>query len=255
MGKVIMSGIVPKLVEPSAGIPVGDLAVGSPLFINVNGVPKEFFVVHKGLPSSDYDGSCNGVWVLMKEIYELRQWHSAGTGQYANAEIHSYLNGAFLGLLDSGVQNAILQAKIPYRTNGSGGSNVTGANGLSAKVFLLSDGELGVGYSGAPSNADSNQYLPKVGSALSYFQEWTPYNPDYGGQYSSEWIGQRKAQYKGEDTGWWTRSPRTYDTTTAFYVNINGGLDAQSATKTYGVRPALILPHNAVINDEGVVVG
>ena len=51
------------------GTQLGSLAVGSSVKIKVNGAAKDFIIVHQGLPSSDYDASCNGVWVVMKGIY------------------------------------------------------------------------------------------------------------------------------------------------------------------------------------------
>ena len=61
-----------------------------------------------------------------------------------NSTIQSYLNGTFLNLFDSNIKDAIKQVKIPYRKNGgSGGTNQSGANGLSCKIFLLSGYEVG----------------------------------------------------------------------------------------------------------------
>lgn len=49
------------------------LAVGSSVYCNVNGTKTEFIIVHQSKPSSLYDDSCNGTWLLMKDIYEDRQ--------------------------------------------------------------------------------------------------------------------------------------------------------------------------------------
>lgn len=48
-----------------------------------------YFVVHKGRPSAAYDASCSGVWLLMEDIYENRQWHSSNVNDYANSTIHA----------------------------------------------------------------------------------------------------------------------------------------------------------------------
>lgn len=48
--------------------PISALAVGSSVFCNVNGVKTEFVVVHQGKPSDMYDDSCNGAWLLMKDV-------------------------------------------------------------------------------------------------------------------------------------------------------------------------------------------
>ena len=115
-------------------------SVGSIVKIKISGTLRDFIVVHQGKPSNIYDESCNGTWLLMKDIYENRQWHSSNVNDYASSTIHSYLNSTFLNLIDANIRNQIKQAKIPYRP-GSGTSMTvnSGANGLSAKVFLLSD--------------------------------------------------------------------------------------------------------------------
>lgn len=49
--------------------PLGTLAVGSTVKIAVGGTDYDWLVVHQGLPGSMYDASCNGTWLLMKDIY------------------------------------------------------------------------------------------------------------------------------------------------------------------------------------------
>ena len=57
-----------------ANVVLGSKAVGSIVKIKVDGVYRDWIVVHQGKPSSDYDESCNGTWLLMKDIYELSTW-------------------------------------------------------------------------------------------------------------------------------------------------------------------------------------
>ena len=122
---------------------ISSLAVGTTVRLNINNSPKEFIIVHQGKPSSIYDESCNGTWLLMKDIYENRQWNSSNVNDYANSTIHSYLNSTFLAMFDSNIQKAIKQVKLPYRAGSGYGKTVTsGANGLSAKIFLLSSTEV-----------------------------------------------------------------------------------------------------------------
>ena len=136
-------------------------AVGSIVKLNVNGSPRDFIVVHQGKPGSMYDESCNGTWLLMKDIYENRQWHSSNVNDYQNSTIHSYLNSTFLGLFDPEIQAVIKQVKIPYRKGSGTSKTVTsGANGLSAKIFLLSSTEVSFNHNYMPTNE---------GAELSYF--------------------------------------------------------------------------------------
>ena len=46
---------------------LGDVAVGTVVKLKENGVAQDYLVVHQGLPSSMYDASCNGTWLLRKK--------------------------------------------------------------------------------------------------------------------------------------------------------------------------------------------
>ena len=209
--------------------------VGSVVKIKVNGTLRNFIVVHQGKPSSIYDASCDGTWLLMEDIYETRQWHSSNVNDYANSTIHSYLNSTFLNLIDANIRAQIKQAKIPYRPgSGTSQSVNSGANGLSAKIFLLSDRE--VGY----TQSNVNQYIVNDGAKLSYFQD---------GNGTTEKI----AKLNGSATHWWLRSPFTDGSTSAWVVDSGGSASYHSCPGTYGVRPALILPSTLLVSDDGSV--
>ena len=126
-----------------ANVKLGTKAVGSIVKIKVNGASKDFIVVQQGNPNtSTYDSSCNGTWLLMKDIYTTSTF--GNNNSYKDSSIHTYLNGTFYNLIDSNIRAAIKQVKIPYQNGtGSGGSLATGSNGLSTKVFLLSGYEVG----------------------------------------------------------------------------------------------------------------
>lgn len=132
-----------------ANVRLGAKAVGSIVKIKVNGAAKDFIIVHQGKPSSVYDDSCNGTWLLMKDIYEKRQWNSSNTNDYANSTIHSYLNSTFLNLLEPNIKRAIKQVKLPYRKGSGSSETVTsGSNGLSAKIF--------------PAQCGRNEFQPRL---------------------------------------------------------------------------------------------
>ncbi len=218
-----------------AAVKLSAKGVGSVVKIKVNGTLRNFIVVHQGKPSSIYDASCDGTWLLMEDIYETRQWHSSNVNDYANSTIHSYLNSTFLNLIDANIRAQIKQAKIPYRPgSGTSQSVNSGANGLSAKIFLLSDRE--VGY----TQSNVNQYIVNDGAKLSYFQD---------GNGTTEKI----AKLNGSATRWWLRSPLTRVSTGAWIVNSNGDAGSDSCTYAYGVRPALILPSTLLVSDDGSV--
>ena len=161
MGMFLRRGPAPHITRMSA------LEIGQTIKLNVNGTPWDWLVVHQGLPSSIYDSSCDGTWLLLKDIYEKRKWHSFNVNKLESSEIHSYLNGDLLNLFDSNIKRTIKQVKIPYRNNGgSDGTDQIGANGLSCKIFLLSGYEVGW-------TSSDNQYFPPDGAKLSYFESGT----------------------------------------------------------------------------------
>ena len=218
LSKSALAQIKGKYTETTT---IGTLPVGSTITLNVGGTAKEFIVVHQGKPSSLYDDSCNGTWLLMKDIYENRAWNSSNSNSYKASTIHSYLNSTFLNLFDSNTKDAIKQVKIPY-VNGTGGSAVaSGANGLPAKIFLLSGYEVGIG------GAD---YVPQDGAKLDYFNQNTGTD------------SKRIAYLNGSATNWWLRSPNTYDTGHVWSVLSNGNYNDYYASNSSGIRPALILP-------------
>ena len=220
-----------------ANVLLSTKAVGSTVKLKVNGTAKEFIVVHQGKPSSLYDDSCNGTWLLMKDIYETRQWHSSDVNKLESSTIHSYLNSTFLNLFESNIKDAIKQVKIPYRKNGgSGGTNQSGANGLSCKIFLLSGYEVGW-------TTSDNQYFPVDGAKLSYFESGTGTSAN----------NKRVANYNGSAAYWWLRSPDAYNTCYVWFVFSNGNFSRNYASYSFGIRPALVLPSTLLVSDDGTV--
>ena len=219
-----------------AYVTLSSKAIGSTIKLKVNGSAKDFIVVHQGKPSSVYDDSCNGTWLLMKDIYENRQWHSSNTNDYANSTIHSYLNSTFLNLFESNIKNAIKQVKLPYRKGSGTSTTVTsGSNGLSAKIFLLSATETSFNFS---------SYMPSgEGAELAYFKGCADNSSD----------SKRVAYLNGSAAGWWLRSPLCGSFSGALYVGSSGGWSGNGCSSSYGIRPALILPSTLLVSDDGTV--
>ena len=209
-----------------ANVKLSTKAVGSIVKIKVNGAAKDFIIVHQGLPSSAYDASCNGVWVVMKDIYTTMKWDGSNN-DYLNSDMTAYLNGTFISLIDADIRNAIKQVKIPY-TNYSNNNVMSGSNGLSCKVFLLSGTE--VGFSGV-------SYMNTEGAKLSYFDS-TSKRVAYNGSSAAEW---------------WLRSPYTNISNYVWYVESDGSYGYWYYSNTYGVRPAFVLPSELVVSDDGTV--
>ena len=219
-----------------AYVTLSSKAIGSTIKLKVNGSAKDFIVVHQGKPSSVYDDSCNGTWLLMKDIYENRQWHSSNTNDYANSTIHSYLNSTFLNLFESNIKNAIKQVKLPYRKGSGTSTTVTsGSNGLSAKIFLLSATETSFNFS---------SYMPSgEGAELAYFKGCADNSSD----------SKRVAYLNGSATRWWLRSPYCYNFSSALFVHSSGDWYYGDCSNSCGFRPALILPSTLLVSDDGTV--
>lgn len=95
------------------GVPVGELAVGTSVFMNVNGVRKEFIVGHQGNLTLTYNDSefSSGTWLLMRDIYALNTFY----------KLEDVFN-EFLSKLDATIQ----ELAKPIRHYNGIGSKVTG---------------------------------------------------------------------------------------------------------------------------------
>lgn len=219
---------------------LGSQAVGSIVKLNVNGSARNFIVVHQGLPGSMYDASCDGTWLLMEGIYERRAYDTNGENLYSGSSIHEYLYNTFINLFDTNTKNIIKQVKIPYR-NGTGQSTsvATGSNGLSTKIFLLSISEVDV----VPEENSNYGYVAE-GSALSYFK-------------GADNL--KRIAYFGHESPWLLRSSAiTYGSATKTIGRIQSDgscvLGANISYAKNGVRPALVLPTDTNVADDGTIV-
>lgn len=220
-----------------ASVALGTKSVGSIVKLKENGSVVNYIVVHQGRPSSSYDTSCDGTWLLRQDIAENRVWDSGNSNVLESSDIHSYLNNTWINRYDTDIRNAIKQVKIPYRQNGgSGGTDRSGSNGLSCKIFLLSGREVGF------TNNESS-YFPNDGAKLDYFLS--------GNDSSAQ--QKRIAKLNGSATLWWLRSPLTGDTSSVWDVNSYGDYNGWNANGSYGVRPALVLPSTLLVSDDGSI--
>lgn len=222
-------GGIAHSIPLSLGTPIGSLAVGSSVYMNFNGSPREYLIVHQGNPStSKYDASCDGTWLLQKNV--LLSDDMGGTdNEYADSWMHkTYLNSTYLGSFDTNVKNLIKNVKIPY-VNGTGqlGSLKTGSNGLSTYIFLLSTREVGLS---TTTFAD--------GVKLKYFEE-----------------GSRVAYNQNNaKNDWWLRTPSNSNMTQYVYVTTGGSSGVWGYMTSVGIRPAFILPSETIVDGEFNVI-
>lgn len=190
---------------------VHSIAVGDSLWIDVAGVQKEFLVVHQGNPDlSKYDGSCNGTWLLMKDIYAKGKWQNYGS-PYSTSVVNDYLQKTFAPLLNKNLP--VKEALIPVLDR-----DLTTTINYPSKVFLLSAVEILTS-----TDASKNE-----GAILEYFSDGDP--------------AKRKAYYNGSELKWWTRSKQSGQN--VYTANST----AENGTNEFGVRPALILNGETVFS-------
>ena len=214
---------------------LGDKAVGDIVKIKENGTAVNYIIVHKGKPSSLYDDSCNGIWLLREEIHSNIVWDgtsSSYNNDYENSDIKIWLNNTFLNTIDEKIRAKIKTVKIPFKKgNGNSSSGVySGSNGLSCKVFLLSGYEVGF------TTSDS-QNFPVDGAKLDYFSD----------------SSSRIAKLNGNPSMWWLRSPYSSNALCAWCVNTGGSCSYGYAYVSRGARPALILPSTLLVGEDGTV--
>ena len=217
-------------------VKLGTKSVGSIIKLNEFGSPVNYIIIQQGLPSSgNYDASCNGTWVRRQSAVAAKEWDSSNN-DYANSDIHSWLNNTdsgFLAKLDDDIlSQGILNVKIPYRPGSGTSSTVnSGSLGLSCRAFLLSMLEVGL----TPS------YSPREGATLSYF--------------SSGGASRRIVNFNGYPTSAWSRSPsRSGSAGRVYGVDADGNADYWGCAGSHAVAPALVLDSDLWVSDNGNVI-
>lgn len=212
------------------GTLLGTLAVGSTVKIAVGGTDYDWLVVHQGLPGSMYDASCNGTWLLMKDIYTKMKFDDSRSSLFVNSSLLQYLNTTFHDAIDANVRKLIKVATIPYIAKNN--TDAASSGNLRAWVFLLSMTE--VGFVGP---ASSN--MPIEGAKLRYFNS------------------RSKIAYFGEEAAaWWSRTPYAVFNWNVWYIESNGDSDYSDVRWfSCGVRPCMILPQDALVDDTGHIIG
>lgn len=199
---------------------LGNKSVGSIVKLKENGVLVDFYVA-----KHDYENGLNGsgrTLVVRKDCYDTRQWHTSNVNAYATSAIDTWLNSTYKNLLDADIHGVIGTTEIKY-TPGNGN---TAVGTLERAIFLLSVTELG----------RSASYANTEGTALSIA--------------SSLQI----AYLNGSAVVQWTRSPSTRNTSLAYFLRADGGVDGSNyCSGTYGSRPAFTLPSTLSVSDDGSV--
>lgn len=94
--------------------PIGELLTGTVVYMNVDGIRTPYIVVHQGNPDTAvYGASCNGTWVLMKDIYSLTHWQARQNTYYHSSDcLVRQLAQSFPSKLDTVIQNNLIPLKL-----------------------------------------------------------------------------------------------------------------------------------------------
>ena len=219
---------------------LGNVAVGTVLKLNENGSPQNYIVIHQGLPSSMYDSSCNGTWILRQKIWGYAEWDTGRSNEYTTSSLVNSLvndNSQFLQDIDSDIREKIITVKIPYCV-GDGSSTIkSGTNGYTCKAFMLSAYETGW------TTTDGYYIPPKDGSKLSYFSS--------GDNYTAN--SKRIATSSIGAPAYWLRSPCS-NGASSWGVSPDGSCGNGPTWETYGVRPAMVMPTDLIVDDNNNIL-
>lgn len=218
---------------------LGNIAVGTVLHLRENGVYQDYIVVHQGLPSSMYDSSCNGTWMLRKKILSLQKFNqsSGGPNDFPSSIVASYLENTYIRELDSDIQSVISQVKIPYVKYESGNPIASGSNGFPCKAFVLGGYEVGF-------TEQYERLLSEDGAKLSYFTVGT----------TSAANNKRIANFNSNPNDWFLRTPEYGTGNSVHIVTTSGGIDDVNVGWEHGVRPAIIFPSDLLVDDNNNIL-
>lgn len=208
----------------SFGQPISNLPVGSIVNLEHDGALVPHIVVHQGLPSNYYDASCNGTWLIRKDIAALSVFltDSSGgvpvNGGYTSGTCtaRKYVENTYYPKYSDKVKQCVKTIKM-YDLNHS------------TKCFLLQSFEASTTWVYPPSGGASFK------ATLDYFTNDT----------------RRIANYNGSATAWWLadidsgHGPYVYP----YYITSTGDYDSWSyASDQKGIRPTIIFDFESLVS-------
>ena len=208
---------------------LGNVPVGTILHMKENGVYQDYLVVHQGLPSSMYDASCNGTWLLRKATYSTGVMTSGISLSWEETPEYRFLTSDFIEFFEQNILDLVNEAKITANS----GTSV-------CKFFHLSASELNI--SGQLSTTiNSKLYtvsVPTEGSKLSYFSGNNTRKADkkYNSRtvFNSSYADLRYVQIAILTTG------------AATIIDTSDGASC--------VRPAMIMQFDTIVDDDNNIL-
>lgn len=174
--------------------------VGDTVTLKYNGADTTFRVVHKNYKTA------NKIVLMSENILENKQWHSSSANNYSSSSIRTYLNSTVLGRFSSAIQNTIVTTSVACHDKST-------AITCKDKIWLPSCTEVGL--------STNTSISPVEGSCFSYF--------------STDATNRRIKKLNGTANYWWLRTPNSYYSNFAWYVNTDGSDGTSGVTASYGV--------------------
>lgn len=206
---------------------IKNASIGTVVKAKIGGAIYEFIIVQQGIPSSgNYDSSCNGTWLMLKNCVNKTKYSS--TSQlYVDSAAKIFLEDSVYWQIENGLRGVIKTVKIPYSYLQD--SVYSGSNGLEVKIFLPSAAELGFS-----TSSNYNQ----EGGALSYFSN----NED------------RISKYNGVETTYATRTPDRINNARIVGVYTDGTSVMGDYENDYGIRPMIIIYNTCLLDDDNNII-
>ena len=201
---------------------IKDLDLGTSIYIEENGVPKEYVLITK---------SADGCIVLRANCYEAMQINATNTAVYEDSKIDLWLENeetGFMSLFTAQQKMAFVARSRPTYTYGD-----TECHYINRRAFLLTYGEL---FLSIPTALEP---LSSVVPALIIWRNAVDAN--------FARMGRNEA---GQAVSWWESSP--FSASSMYFVYTNGASSTISAAVTGNwARPALNVSSDTIVSDEG----
>ena len=235
-----------RIGQLKQGVPASEIAVGTSVFLTVDGTLTEYIIINQGKPqnSSNYDDTANGTWIVRKDALIQKAYAASyttnGLQQYDGSDIDTYLENTYAPKIAEIAAIETVNIPVSAWTTSNAWSN----SKIARKAFALSAME--VGWSTGLSSAIAGY----EGGRCEYFLDGE----------STDANNKRIKYYNGAAVGWWTRSINGVSSTDRmrrWYMRTSGGRDADPCYGTgYYYVPAHVLKANAKIDDNmKVIVG
>ena len=209
-----------------ANVKITDKPVGSIITSRIDGRNYSFIIAHHGKPSSVYDDSCDGTWVVINDCYTLAQYGESPS--YKDSFVNTGINNDIIKIFENGLKGVVKPVKIPYTD--SSGTVMSGSDGLATNLFLLSATEVGL----------SGSDFKEEGATLDYFKD--------------KQSSTRIANYNSSPQAWALRTPVSPIDSNIVSINTQGDKENIAADSNTGIRFAFVVYSSCMVDDDDKLV-